>query len=74
MKNGASCTAGGIWTNASSRALKDHIEELTSTQALDALASLNPVSFHFKADKEEKHLGFIAEDVPELVASKDRKV
>ena len=29
--------------------------------------------FYYKADREDEHLGFIAEDVPELVATKDRK-
>jgi hypothetical protein len=36
-------------------------------------SELNPVKYNYKADKEDEHLGFIAEDVPELVASKDRK-
>jgi len=31
------------------------------------------VKFSYKADLEEKHVGFIAEDAPELVATKDRK-
>lgn len=29
--------------------------------------------FRYKNNKEEEYLGFIAEDVPDLVASKDRK-
>jgi hypothetical protein len=31
------------------------------------------VTFNYKADHNEKHVGFIAEDVPDLVASPDRK-
>jgi hypothetical protein len=31
------------------------------------------VKYNYKADREERHVGFIAEDVPSLVASKDRK-
>jgi len=31
------------------------------------------VRFRYKNNKEEEYLGFIAEDVPDLVASKDRK-
>jgi hypothetical protein len=73
MVNGASCTAGGVWTNASSRELKENIEELTADEAREALTELSPVKYNYKADKEEKHVGFIAEDVPALVASKDRK-
>lgn len=73
FRNGASCTSGGVWTNASSRDLKEDINELTTEQAVDALNGLQPVSYKYKADKEDGHLGFIAEDVPDLVASKDRK-
>jgi hypothetical protein len=31
------------------------------------------VTFHYKNDVEQQRVGFIAEDVPELVAMKDRK-
>jgi hypothetical protein len=73
MANGATCTAGGVWTNASSRELKENIEGLTVDEAQGALAELTPVKYNYKADKDERHVGFIAEDVPSLVASKDRK-
>jgi hypothetical protein len=73
MVNGASCTAGGVWTNASSRELKENIEGLTADEAQKVLTELSPVKYNYKADKEERHVGFIAEDVPALVASKDRK-
>ncbi len=73
MRNGASCTTGGVWTNASSRDLKENINNLTAEKALDTLESLQPVTYNYKADKEDDHVGFIAEDVPDLVASKDRK-
>jgi len=73
MVNGASCSAGGAWLNASSRELKENIEGLPVDQALETLENLDPVKFTYKSDREDTHLGFIAEDVPELVASKDRK-
>ena len=73
MRNGATCTAGGVWTNASSRDLKENIHDITTDQALEILDLLRPVSYNYKADKEDEHVGFIAEDVPDLVASKDRK-
>ena len=73
MASGASCTAGGTWTNASSRTLKENIQTLTADEALNTLNNLNPVKFNYKVDKEEKHVGFIAEDAPELVATKDHK-
>ena len=61
-----------MWTNSSSRALKDNIESLTLEEALAALSSLEPVAFNYRSDVEEKHLGFIAEDVPDLVATTER--
>jgi len=71
--SGAYLSAGGVWQNVSSRERKENIKELTTADALGALAALNPVTFNYKVDAQEKHVGFIAEDVPELVASKDRK-
>jgi hypothetical protein len=73
MVNGASCTAGGVWTDASSRELKENIEDLSVAEAEEALRELVPVKYNYKADKAERHVGFIAEDAPELVASMDRK-
>ncbi len=73
MASGASCTAGGVWTNASSIALKNNVQPLNAGAAMETLEGLNPVTFSYKADHDEKHVGFIAEQVPELVASKDRK-
>jgi len=71
-EDGAYCN-GGAWVDGSSRDFKENIEELTAGEALRAFADLEPVKFNYKKDKEETYLGFIAEDVPELVATKDRK-
>jgi alcohol dehydrogenase YqhD (iron-dependent ADH family) len=65
--------AGGTWTDASSRAYKHDIRALPASAAADALAVLNPVTFRYNDDEQQQHVGFIAEDVPELVAMKDRK-
>jgi hypothetical protein len=73
MVNGASCTVGGVWTNSSSREYKDNIASLSAEEAVGALEDLDPVKFTYKADQTERHVGFVAEDVPELVATKDRK-
>ena len=73
MASGAHVTAGGVWTNASSREYKQDIKSLTKDEAAGALAALQPVQFTYKADPKERHVGFIAEDVPDLVASTDRK-
>jgi hypothetical protein len=69
---GAYVTAGGVWTNASSRALKKDIQPLPADEAMATLAGLVPVTFKYKVG-DEPHVGFIAEDVPDLVATKDRK-
>ena len=71
-KGGAYCN-GSAWYNASSREYKKDIKELTGDEAMDALKQLSPVKFSYKVDSEEKHVGFIAEDAPNLLASKDRK-
>lgn len=71
--NGAAITAGGTVQNASSREYKENISELSVADAEEALKGLNPVLYNYKVDKNEHHVGFIAEDVPALVASKDRK-
>jgi len=73
MASGAHVTAGGVWTNASSREYKQDIKSLTGDEAAETLTALQPVQFSYKADPKEKHVGFIAEDVPDLVASTDRK-
>ncbi len=65
-------TITGLLNQGSSRNYKDHIEALSSDAALDALKKLTPVTFNYKND-ETTHVGFIAEDVPDLLASKDRK-
>ncbi len=73
MASGAYVSTGGVWTNASSREYKKDIKELTQDEAVDALKELKPVRFSYKANPDEQHVGFIAEDAPELVATKDRK-
>jgi len=71
--SGAHLTAGGVWVNASSREYKEGITPLTEREAMKALEGLNPVKYRYKADPDDEYVGFIAEDVPELVATNDRK-
>ncbi|MFQ5632815.1 MAG: tail fiber domain-containing protein [bacterium] len=73
MASGAHVTAGGVWTNASSRALKENIAAISAEEAQNTLQALAPVKYNYKSEKDEEYLGFIAEDVPETVAMKDRK-
>jgi hypothetical protein len=72
-RNGAYLSTGGVWTNASSRALKQDIRDLSGDAAMCALSELQPVEYAYKLDPKEHHVGFIAEDVPDLVATKERK-
>ncbi len=66
-------TANGVLLT-SSRETKKDIRAIDSDEALLALEKLQPVEFVYKNDaKEEKRLGFIAEDVPDLVAVEGRK-
>ena len=71
--SGAHLTAGGVWTDASSREFKQDICDLDSREAREALNVMTPVKFVYKANPSEHHVGFIAEDVPAHVATSDRK-
>ena len=73
MANGAHVSSGGVWTNSSSRDRKENIEAITVEEALAVLAGLEPVHYNYKNDSQESYVGFIAEDVPGLVATADRK-
>ena len=74
LGNGARCTSTGQWLNASSKDYKENIKELDGKKALEAFHKLRPVTFNFKRDKDkELMVGFIAEEVPDLIATKDRK-
>ncbi len=57
----------------SSRTIKHAIESLDLSEALKALSNLQPVSYRYNHTPEEQTLGFIAEDVPDLVATQSRK-
>ncbi len=72
MGGGAYCT-GSAWMPSSSREYKENIVSLAADEAEEALEALNPVKFNYKNEKDEDYIGFIAEDVPELVATKNRK-
>ncbi|MDZ7698230.1 MAG: tail fiber domain-containing protein [Deltaproteobacteria bacterium] len=73
MGSGAYVSAGGVWTNASSREYKKDIEVLAANEAMDAVKALKPVKFRYKVNPEERHVGFIAEEVPEIASTRDRK-
>jgi hypothetical protein len=66
-------TDGKSWIDVSSREYKEDIEELSAGEAWEAMQELNPVKYTYKADRAERRVGFISEEVPELVAMKDRR-
>ncbi len=72
MASGAHVTAGGAWTNSSSREKKENISLLPVEQARSALMALEPVVFNYRVEAGEQYVGFIAEDVPDLLAVSGR--
>jgi len=70
---GVTVFENGHLVTASSRELKTDIKPLDTEAALDAFHKLQPVSYEYKTQRGEKVVGFIAEDVPELVAMPSRK-
>lgn len=76
MTNGGGTynASNGQWVDGSSRAYKENIKDLSAEAAIEAVKKLNPVTFKFKiAENGDEQVGFIAEEVPELVAQKNRK-
>ncbi|WP_437764025.1 tail fiber domain-containing protein [Sorangium sp. So ce281] len=78
--SGATVTLlGDVRTNAgvtvtSSAAVKERIQTLPAEEALSVFRHLTPVTYAYKDDPEKRLLvGFIAEDVPDLVGTPDRK-
>lgn len=64
----------GAVIDGSSRAFKSNISNLSSSEAMEAIMALQPVTYHYKAEKEQDlHVGFIAEDVPELLSIPSRQ-
>ncbi len=54
--------------------MKTNIGELLRQEANQILKELNPVKLNYKKERVNNlHIGFIAEDVPDLVASSDKK-
>jgi hypothetical protein len=73
MGNGARLSNSGQWLNASSREYKDSVSDLSADEALSVFAELRPVTYKFKGVKAgNREVGFIAEDVPDLVATTER--
>ena len=65
--------ANGQWLDASSLVYKENIRALGEAEALTAFDRLQPVHYNYKTNKNEPVIGFIAEEVPDLVAPRDHK-
>lgn len=66
--------ASGTITQGSSRTLKKDIATLSLNDALDVVSQLVPVTYRYLADRRnDGHVGFIAEDVPALLATPDHR-
>lgn len=65
---------GGSISQASSREIKENIVPLEPEEARAILDGLDPVCYNLREDEHGKpYLGFIAEDVPDKIATSDRK-
>jgi len=64
---------GTTVTQGSSRTIKRDIRALTADDAWRTLLALTPTRYRYRANPTDEHVGFIAEDVPDLVATEDRK-
>lgn len=65
---------GATIEQISSRTLKENIADLSSQEAAEMLNQLHPVKFNYTfPDDRTLHAGFVAEDVPELLASPNRQ-
>jgi hypothetical protein len=71
--NGAYVATTGNFVDASSRVYKENITNLNVSAAMAAFSKLEPVKYNYKNEPDHQYLGFIAEDVPELVADKSHQ-
>jgi len=59
--NGAHLTAGGTWTNGSSRTFKENFQPLDTQELLAKIATMPVESWNYK-NTDERHIGPVAED------------
>ena len=53
--------------------MKENIVQLSLDEAIETLKELNPVKFNYRDDNNKiLKAGFIAEEIPDLLASTDR--
>lgn len=57
--------------NSDTDKVKENVAELTPEEALSALENLEPVTFSYTQDDPGRHVGFVAENAPDLIASSE---
>jgi len=73
LRNGSGQLVATGFYQASSRSLKTNISPFTKS-ALDIIRDVTVVSFNYKTDIINKHVGFIAEDTPEELSTRNKNV
>jgi hypothetical protein len=73
LRNGSGQLVATGFFQASSRTLKTNISPFTRS-ALDIIREVSVVSFNYKTDVINKHIGFIAEDTPEELSTRSKNV
>lgn len=58
-------------THVAEEEKKENIAGLSPEEALTALANLEPVTFNYTQEGRERHIGFSAENAPDLIASSE---
>lgn len=66
--NGAHVTAGGTWTDGSSRNFKDDLRSVDAQQVLQGVVELPLYRWRYKGTDEGEHMGPMAEDFFEAFA------
>jgi hypothetical protein len=59
--NGAYLTAGGVWTNGSSRTFKENFTPFNGEELLSKISNLSVTTYNYK-NSQEKHVGPVAEE------------
>jgi len=73
LRNGSGQLVATGFYQQSSRELKTNINPFTKS-ALDIIREVTVVSFNYKTDIINKHIGFIAEDTPEELSTRNKNV
>ena len=60
--NGAHLTAGGVWTNGSSRTFKEGMVPIDASEVLAKVAALPIATWRYKGESMAQHIGPMAED------------